>query len=114
MHDELMRRLRLGDLQRLVRSRYGHTLPNDDAGTEDLIEMLLPISLGNNPEDRMRRTIEIWAPWVSPALATEVIDLVNSVPTAKAAGHRCRCPHALHPGRPPEAYAANHQAVRCV
>ena len=83
MHDELMRRLRFGDLQRLIRWRYGHTLPNDDAGTEDLVELLLPISLGNNPEDRMRRAIEIWAPWVSPSVATDVIHLVNSIPTRK-------------------------------
>ena len=43
---EIIRRLRLGDLQKFLRFRYGHTLPDDDAGREDLHELLLPISLG--------------------------------------------------------------------
>jgi hypothetical protein len=32
---ETIRRLRLGDLRRFLRHRYGHTLPDDDAGRAD-------------------------------------------------------------------------------
>ena len=49
----MIRRLRLGDVQKVLRQRYGHTLPDDDAGREDLRELLMPISLGagSRPQD---------------------------------------------------------------
>jgi hypothetical protein len=77
---EIIRRLRLGDLQKLLRSRYGHTLPDDDAGREDLLELLLPISLG--PEDRrkMANAIEVWAPWMGGNEAGQLIDRINRMP----------------------------------
>jgi len=43
---EMIRRLRLGDLRRLLRDRNGAVLPDDDAGREYLLELLLPISVG--------------------------------------------------------------------
>jgi hypothetical protein len=33
---EIIRRVRLGHLKRLLRQRYGFELPDDDAGREDL------------------------------------------------------------------------------
>jgi hypothetical protein len=73
-----MRRLRLGDLHRLLQDRCrGSILPDDDAGRDYLRELLLPISIGPHeavkrshaievwgPTDRMRREIELWAPWM--------------------------------------------------
>jgi len=41
--DELLRRLRLGELRKLLRDRCGSVLPDDDAGREYLRELLLPI-----------------------------------------------------------------------
>ena len=38
-----MRRLLIGDLRRIFRHRYGATLPDDDAGRDDL-ELLLRLS----------------------------------------------------------------------
>jgi hypothetical protein len=78
-NDERMRRLRLGDLHRLLRDRcHSPVLPDDDAGRQYLKELLLPISLGPNearnrcgvvgiwgPVDRMRHEIELSAPWMS-------------------------------------------------
>jgi hypothetical protein len=75
---EMIRRLRLGELHRLFRERCrGSTLPDDDAGRDYLRELLLPISVGPyeavrrpgkielwGPTDRMRREIELWAPWM--------------------------------------------------
>ena len=74
---ETVRRQRLGDLRRLFRHRYGPVLPDDDAGREDLIELLKPISLGPNPMERMRHEIELVAPWAS---AAEIIHFVNQLP----------------------------------
>ena len=49
---EMIRRLRLGDLRRLLRDRNGAVLPDDDAGREYLLELLLPISVGPPPHQR--------------------------------------------------------------
>lgn len=54
---ETMRRLRLGDVQKVLQHRYGHTLPDDDAGREDLRELLLPISLGPEAGRKMENAI---------------------------------------------------------
>jgi hypothetical protein len=63
---EVLRRLRLGDLRRLLRHRYGPTLPDDDAGRDDLFELLLPVSLRpQSPSLVMRNVIETWAPWMT-------------------------------------------------
>src|SRR5689334_9587065 len=78
--DELIRRLRLGDLQRLIRFRWGCVLPDDDAGLTDLIELLFPLSLGRNPEERMQRATEIWAPWLCRKETEEAVSEVNKLP----------------------------------
>lgn len=79
--EETLRRRRLGDLQRLYRHRYGRTLlPDDDAGREDLRELLLIASLAYNPERTMRNTIGNWAPWMDKEEATQMIDDVNRTP----------------------------------
>jgi hypothetical protein len=77
---EMIRRLRLGDLQKVLRSRYGHELPDDDAGREDLRELLLPISLGNQPARRMHNAIEVWAPWMMADEARQLLDEINRSP----------------------------------
>jgi hypothetical protein len=79
-HAEMLRRLRLGDLRKLFRGRYGATLPDDDAGREDLRELLLPISVGANANIKMTNAIEVWAPWMQPIEATQLIDTINQTP----------------------------------
>ena len=69
---EMIRRQRLGDLRRLFRHRYGPVLPDDDAGSQDLIELLKPISLGRHPATRMRHEIELVAPWAGESIIDEV------------------------------------------
>jgi hypothetical protein len=71
---ELLRRLLLGNIRCLLRHRYGATLPDDDAGREDLFEMLLQVSLRQkSPAKVMRNTIEVWAPWMDAAEAFELV-----------------------------------------
>ena len=94
--DETIRRLRLRDMRNYLRCRYGHTLPDDDAGREDLRELLYPISVGPNPAIKMPKAIELWAPWMSPAEAGELIDAINLMPiwlrkpSARELGKRLR------------------------
>jgi hypothetical protein len=92
--DELLRRLRLGDLRKLFADRCrGRVLPDDDAGREYLRELLLPISLGPNEAvkraraigiwtstDRMRREIELSAPWMAAGEVQEFLDEINLMP----------------------------------
>ena len=78
---EIMRRLRLGDLRKLLRARCGHTLPDDDAGREYLWELLLPVSLAPEEHERkMANTVEIWAPWLGKDEAEQLIDQINRMP----------------------------------
>lgn len=73
---EAIRRLRLGDIKKLLRSRYGPTLPDDDAGLADLELMLDCVSFAPNARFRMKNIIEIWAPWMD---SRESFDLVENV-----------------------------------
>jgi hypothetical protein len=77
---EVLRRLRLGDLKTLLRSRYGHTLPDDDAGREDLHDLLLPVSCGPDAKARMLNIVETWAPWMEYAELAELINAINNTP----------------------------------
>jgi hypothetical protein len=111
--DELLRRLRLGELRKLLRDRCGSVLPDDDAGREYLRKLLLPISLGPyeairrpgatqlwGPTDRMRAEIERWAPWMSEDEARELRLDINAMPMwqrkpmASTVGERLNVPYA--------------------
>jgi len=93
---EIIRRLRLGDLQKIMRARHGHTLPDDDAGREYFHELLLPISLGPEHGRRMLNAVEVWAPWIDKTEATQLIDQINRTPgylrkpTARQLGDKLR------------------------
>jgi len=99
-HSEMIRRLRLGNLRTLFRDRYGAVLPDDDAGREDLRELLLPISLGPHAAIKMANAIEVWAPWMDKKEAGAIIDQINLTPiyhrkpTALALGERQRVTNA--------------------
>jgi hypothetical protein len=94
-HDEIIRRLRLGDLRKLIADRCrGFVLPDDDAGIEYLRELLLPISIGPyearsrvrggvalwGPVDRMKQEIARWAPWMGDNRIGALIDEINQMP----------------------------------
>jgi hypothetical protein len=97
---EMMRRLRLGNLRKLFRHRYGPTLPDDDAGREDLRELLLPISVSANAHIKMPNAIEVWAPWMQQQEAIALIDDINRtprrrrMPTGKQLGKRLHVTNA--------------------
>jgi len=117
-NNEIIRRLRLGDLRRLFADRCrGSVLPDDDAGREYLVELLLPISLSPyeairrsgavgiwGPTDRMRHEIECWAPWMSEDEARELRLEINSMPVwqrkpkPRTLGERLNVPYAERAG----------------
>jgi hypothetical protein len=74
---ETIRRLLIGDLRRIFHHRYGVTLPNDDAGRDDLELLLRLISLSpRQGKERMQFQIETLAPWMPE---TEAADLINNL-----------------------------------
>jgi hypothetical protein len=78
---EMLRRLRLGEIKRYLGDRYGHTLPDDDAGRDDLFELLLCTSLRPDSASRvMRNVIEIYAPWMTEQEAEGFIQQVERIP----------------------------------
>ena len=91
---EGIRRNRLGDIRRLLRDRWGHELPDDDAGYSDLKDLLYPISLGPDAEKRMRNEIELVAPWMlCPSdLIHRILDMPRQQrkPKARELGMRMR------------------------
>jgi len=99
---ELLRRMRLGDVRKLLRDRYGPIFPDDDAGREDLHELLLLVSLGNNSDVKMLNAIEVWCPWIGKTEAADIIDRINQMPLwqrwrgPEALGHQLRL---IHPDR---------------
>jgi hypothetical protein len=95
-HAEMLRRLRLGNLRKLLRARCGPTLPDDDAGREYLYELLLPVSIGPHAGIKMTNVIGVWAPWMQEREAAEVLahccctPMWRRMPTAKLLGKRLR------------------------
>jgi hypothetical protein len=73
--------LRINELNRLFTARYGHTLPDDDAGRDDILVMAhhlarCPGEVGR----RIRNWIELHAPWMASDMAAQIIRLVTSNP----------------------------------
>lgn len=64
--------LRLNDLATLFRSRYGITLPDDDAGRDDLRIAINHLACLPRPRPSIMHWLEIWAPWMPVAEAAEL------------------------------------------
>ena len=78
---ERFRRVRLGQVRKVLRLRYGNILPDDDAGREELFELLLLQSLHpTHPEERMRGEIAVWAPWMSEQEGQGMVNNVVRLP----------------------------------
>ena len=98
---ETIRRLRYGALIKLFRDRWGHVLPDDDAGRGDLWLLLQNVSLAPaDPDKKMRHVIELWSPWLPEDEAKERIEFLKLLttyeraPTARDLGERLRLTNA--------------------
>jgi hypothetical protein len=77
---ETIRRLRLGDLLRVLRHRHGPILSDDDAGRDDLNLVLRLHSLcPERATDKMWHVVETLAPWMLSAEASDQIDSLMRV-----------------------------------
>jgi hypothetical protein len=80
---------RVGELERLYEARYGHHLPDDDAGRDDLVLIFNHIA----NVDACIRWAAKWAPWMPSHIATTLGEQVTSAPLwlkAGALGERVR------------------------
>ena len=79
---ETVRRLRYGDVLKLIRYRYGaNGVPDDDAGRPDLMELLYLASMAPAAaEEKVRNTIELYAPWMQTDEAEELIQHLSLTP----------------------------------
>lgn len=67
--------LRLHDLAKIFRHRYGVTLPDDDAGRDDLTVAVNHLASLARPRRHIANWIELWAPWLT---AGEQRDMVGA------------------------------------
>lgn len=56
---------RMRDICKILRRTYGHVLPDDDAGRDDLYVAINHLACLPHPQKRIDNFIEIWAPWLS-------------------------------------------------
>jgi hypothetical protein len=72
--------LRMNDLAILFRSRYGTTLPDDDAGRDDLSIAINHLACLPHPRRPIERWIEIWTPWLTAAEQREIVPPILANP----------------------------------
>jgi hypothetical protein len=79
---ETVRRLRYGDVLRLIRHRYGVAgVPDDDAGNPDLFELLMLASLAPAGADKkVRNAIEVYAPWMRQDAVEALVQHLALIP----------------------------------
>jgi hypothetical protein len=69
--------LRLHDLARLFRARYGVTLPDDDAGRDDMLVAVNHCASLAHPLGKIDKWLGLWCPWLTlaerDAIATQAI-----------------------------------------
>jgi hypothetical protein len=65
---ETLRKLRFGDVRKLIIHRYGPAgCPDDDAGRPDLMELLYLASMAPaGAKEKVTHLIELYAPWMQP------------------------------------------------
>jgi hypothetical protein len=72
---ETIRRVRFGDLKRVLHHRCGTVLPDDDAG-RDYLEELLCLAT----DKQMSKVVTLYAPWMLPAESERLIAHIKSMP----------------------------------
>jgi hypothetical protein len=86
-----MAAFRLAELRRLFLHRYGRTLPDDDAGREDLWMAVNHIALGGvDVFNRCQRFVGEWAPWLPGDEAKKMVEKIIAKPYRFRAGTLCQ------------------------
>jgi hypothetical protein len=91
---------RVAVLERYFELRYGRSLPDDDAGREDLVILLNHIAQNPiDPQGKMRRAIHTWAWWMDHDERQELVERIAAKPrwyTASKLGKLLRLTEAEH------------------
>lgn len=67
------------ELERILAYRYGETLPDDDAGRDDLLLAAMHIAATfKNPAEHIPGWVALWAPWLSQAECDDLIARVTA------------------------------------
>jgi len=74
--------LRLNDLARLFKHRYGITLPDDDAGRDDMLVAAHHLVRLRGRVDAADRWLEIWVPWLPEVERIHIIAEATAEPEA--------------------------------
>jgi hypothetical protein len=94
---------RISELEGLFACQYGRTLPDDDAGRDDLLLLLHHIAVSRiDVEHRSRRAIKHWATWMSNDEADVMIAKVAACPLrfrAETLGRRIGLTEAVRAAR---------------
>jgi hypothetical protein len=95
---EKIRRLRFGEIIRLIRHRYGTAgVPDDDAGRPDLMELLyLASQAPAGAEKKIRNCIELYAPWMLAEEVHGIIEHLAIIPDYQKAKTARELGTALH------------------
>lgn len=72
--------LRLNDLARLFRARWGAALPDDDSGRDDLKIALNHLACLPHARGPIAHWIEIWAPWLTVREQSEIVPPILANP----------------------------------
>lgn len=74
--------LRVHDLGKLFRARYGQTLPDDDAGRDDMMLALQHLAGLPQAAARCRAWVDTWAPWMTLGESNEL--MASAIMNARA------------------------------
>jgi hypothetical protein len=72
--------VRIRELERLFADRYGPTLPNDDAGLDDIFVMANHLAHLDAPDRKIMTWLRRWAPWHDDDSTAALIRAVTSKP----------------------------------
>lgn len=80
-HNRLITKIRLRELERLYHHRYGHTLPNDDGGRDDLEIVANHIAhLRGEVVAHIEAWAAVWCPWMPQAEIDALAERVAASP----------------------------------
>jgi hypothetical protein len=90
--------LRISELERYLRLRYGSTVPDDDAGHDDLVILLNHVAHNRtDPSGKMLGYVLRWAPWMPSNESEALIAMILAKPrkyTPKRLGELLRLTEA--------------------
>jgi hypothetical protein len=87
-----MATLRVGDINRVFVDKYGHVLPDDDAGRDDARIMCHHLAqISGDQRARIKSWLIVWAPWMSAQQMADLTDTVIAKPLRWRADKLAAC-----------------------